>query len=133
MKTLVALTVAVTGIFGGAGAFAQTHHDSYRIAYESRDRDHGDRDHGDRLEWRINHLNRMVDHVRWEARRYHADWRVRRELQDISRDVDRLTRRYHSGDYNGWRLRRDVDQQRDRLHAIETRLRARSGDFYRWD
>jgi hypothetical protein len=75
----------------------------------------------------------MVDKVRWQARQYHADWRVRRDLQSISREVDRLTHRFHSGDYDRRRLRSEVDRLHDRLHAIEDRMHVRSHDIYRWD
>ena len=127
MKTLMVLAVAVAGTFTGATAMAQDYHRDYRVGYYSRDR------HDGGLERNVNHLDRMRDQVRAEARRYRADWNTRREVQNISREVDRVMRRYRSGDYDRSRLRRDVDRLHDRLHAIEQRLRVRPHDYYRWD
>ena len=68
MKKLIILTVAATGVFSGAAAIAQDYHrdyrNDYRVAYYSRDRHDG-------LERQINHLNRMLDHVRSQLQRYH--------------------------------------------------------------
>jgi len=61
--------------------------------------------HRDGADWRINRLNRMLQHVRWELSRYRGDWRLRRE----------------------------VDSLRAELHQIEVRLHVRGGDYYRWD
>jgi len=126
MKKLIILTVAATGVFSGAAAIAQDYRHDYRVAYYSRDRHDG-------LERQVNHLDRMLDHVRSQLRRYHGDWRVRRDVQQISREVDRVTHRYRSGDYNSWRLRQEVDRLHARLHAIEQRLQVRSRDYYRWN
>ena len=126
MKTLMVLTVALAGAFTGASALAQDYHRDYRVAYYSRDRQTG-------LERHINHLDRMRDHVRWEVRRYRADWQTRRDITNISREVDRVIHRYRAGDYNSGRLRREVDRLHDRLHAIEQRLHVRPHDYYRWD
>jgi hypothetical protein len=81
---------------------------------------------------RIDHLNRMLAHVRWELSRYRGDWRLRREVDRISGDVNRVNARYRRG-YDTWRLRREVDSLREQLHQIEVRLRVRGGDYYRWD
>ena len=130
MKKLIILTVAATGVLSGAAAIAQDYHrdyrNDYRVAYYSRDRHDG-------LERQVNHLNRMLDHVRSQLRRYHGDWRVRRDVQQISREVDRVTHRYRSGDYNSGRLRHEVERLHARLHAIEQRLQVRSRDYYRWN
>src|SRR5205085_9870332 len=111
MKTLI-LTFALAAAMSGATAFAQDyrHHDD-RASYSH--------DRRDSLERPINHLNRMLEHVRWQVRHDRADWRIRREIQNISREADRVNYRYRHGQYNGWRLRRDVDQLHDRLHAVE--------------
>jgi hypothetical protein len=75
----------------------------------------------------------MLDHVRWEVRRYRADWRTRCEIEDISREVNRVNWKLRNGDYNRYRLRREVERLHDRLHAIEERLHVQSRDYYRWD
>jgi len=59
----------------------------------------------DGLQRRIDRLNRMLQHVHWELSHYRGDWRLRRE----------------------------VDSLRYRLHQIEVQLHVRGGDFYRWD
>jgi len=125
MKKLILITalgIAVTG----ATAFGYAHRDTgYRGAYVNP--------HHDSLERQVNHLNRMLAHVRSRLSRYHADWRVRRDVQNISHEVSRVNSRYRSGEYNRPRLRSEVDRLHDRLHAVEQRLRIRNGDFYRWD
>jgi hypothetical protein len=49
------------------------------------------------LESRIDRLNRMLSHVRWELSRYRGDWRLRREVEGISSDVSRVNWRYRRG------------------------------------
>lgn len=126
MKNLIlALVVALTVSSATAYAYDSRYDDNRRVAYIGQRRDSLDR--------HFNHLNRMLEHVRWQVRHYRADWRIRREIQDISRDVDRVNYRYRHGQYNGWRLRSEVDRLHDRLHAVEQQLHVRSRDYYRWD
>lgn len=84
------------------------------------------------IERRVDRLNRMLSHVRWELSRYRGDWRQRREVNRIAADVNRVNWRYRHG-YDSWRLRREVDNLRAELHNIELRLHVRNGDYYRWD
>ena len=84
------------------------------------------------LDWRLDRLNRMLSHVRWEVNRYRGDWRLRREVERISGDVSRVNWRYRRG-YDTWRLRREIDSLRYQLHQIEVRLHVRGGDYYRSD
>jgi hypothetical protein len=106
------------------------------FAYDSRDSrydESGASSHGrEGLDWRINRLNRMLSHVRWELSRYRGDWRLRHEVERISGEVNRVNYRYRHG-FDSSRLRRHVDSLRVELHQIEVRLQVRSGDFYRWD
>ena len=125
MKTAI-LTIALATALTGATAVAQDYRYDHRsVAYYSSSRDSLDR--------HIDHLNRMLNHVRWEVRRYHADWRIRREVDQISREVDRVNYRFRHGSIRRWGLRHEVDRLHDRLHGIEQRLRVRSRDYYRWD
>jgi hypothetical protein len=125
MKTLV-LTIALATALSGATAFGyESHHDNDRVSY-SHDRREG-------LDRHVNHLNRMLQHVRWQLRQYRANWRIRRDVENISHDVDRVNRRFRNGDYNAPRLRQEVERLHERLHGVEERLQVRSGDFYRWD
>jgi hypothetical protein len=125
MKTRILVITVALALSGTAALAQQSDRDYHRVAYSTS--------RHDSLEGQIHHLNRMLEHVRWQARHYRADWRVRREVEDVSREVDRLNHRVRSNDYNGWRLRREVDRLHDRLHWIEERLHVRSRDIYRWD
>jgi hypothetical protein len=123
MKKLILIIVLGLGL-GGTSAFAYDYRYDNRAAYVSPGRSG--------LDWRINRLNRMLSHVRWELSRYRGDWRLRREVDRISSEVNRLNWRYRHGS-DSWRLRREVDSLRAELHQIEVRLHVRGGDYYRWD
>ena len=107
-----------------ASAFAYDYRHDTREAYVTPGRNG--------IDVRIDRLNRMLTHVRWQLNRYRGDWRLRREVDRISSDVNRVNARYRRG-YDTWRLRREIDSLREQLHQIEVRLRVRSGDYYRWD
>jgi len=125
MKTGI-LVIALALALSGTAAFAQqSDRDYHRVAYSTSRRDS--------LERQVNHVNRMLEHVRWQVRHYRADWRIRRNVQQISNEVDRLNHRFRGGDYDRRRLRSDVDRLHDRLHGIEQQLHVRSHDYYRWD
>jgi len=123
MKKLI-LVVTLGLILGTGSAFAYDYRSDTRVAYVSPGRN--------RLDARVERLNRMLSHVRWEVSRYRGDWRLRREVERISAEVNRVNWRYQRG-YDTWRLRREVDSLRAQLHDIEVRLHARGGDYYRWD
>jgi hypothetical protein len=125
MKKLVLVITLALGIVG-ASAFAADYRDDNRIAYSSDRR-------GGPLEYQINKMNRMLRHVQMEVRRYRGDWRLRREVAAISREVDRINWRYRRNQSDRYRLRREVESVRQRLRNIEARLHVRSGDFFRWD
>jgi len=61
-----------------------------------------------------------------------GDWRLRREVERISGEVNRVNWRYRH-EFDSWRLRRQIDSLRYELHQIEVRLHVRGGDYYRWD
>jgi hypothetical protein len=122
MKKLIVLIVLGLGL-GSVSAFAYDRDDN-RPGYVSQGRGG--------LEWRIDRLNRMLSHVRWELSRYRGEWRLRREVERISAEVNRVNWRSRHG-FDSWRLRRQVDSLRAELHQIEVRLHVRGGDFYRWD
>jgi hypothetical protein len=125
MKTTI-LILAITASLSGASALAyESRYDNQRAAYS------GDRH--DSFERHVQHLNRMLERVRWQLSRYHANWRVRRDVQDISREVDRVNWKFRKGNYGGRNLRGEVERLHDRLHNVEERLQVRSRDFYRWD
>ena len=106
-------------------AFGYEYRSENRYAYVSPGRKGG-------LDSRVERLNRMLSHVRWELSRYRGDWRLRREVERISADVNRVNWRYRRG-YNTWQLRREIDSLRYQLRQIEERLHVRGGDYYRWE
>jgi len=122
-KLTLILALGLTLVSGSAFAYDSRYQNHY--AYVSADRN-------SRLDSRIERLNRMLQHVRWEVSRYRGDWRLRREVERISSDVSRVNWRYRRG-YDNWRLRSEIDSLRAQLHRIEVRLNARGGDYYRWD
>lgn len=125
MKKLI-LSIALGVLVSGSTGYAyESRTEVRRVAHTEHRRDSLDR--------QIHHLNRMLAHVRSHVRRYRADWRARREVENIARETERVNRRFRSGDFNRQRLRSDVERLHNRLHAIETRLHFRSRDFYRWD
>ena len=123
MKKLLLITVLGLSL-GSVTAFAYDSRYENHTAYVSPGRSG--------LDWRIDRLNRMLNHVRWEVSRYRGDWRLRREVERISGDVNRVNWRYRHGSDRG-RLRREIDSLRSELHQIEVRLHVRGGDYYRWD
>src|ERR1700724_4712712 len=109
MKKLI-LVIALGLSLGSASAFAYDSRYDNRAAYVSQGRNG--------LEWRIDRLNRMLSHVRWELSRYRGDWRLGREVDRISGDVNRVNWRYRHG-LDSLCLRRQVDSLRNELHQIE--------------
>jgi hypothetical protein len=87
---------------------------------------------GGGIEPHVNHLNRMVGHVRWQLSRYHGDTSVRREFADIRRDVDRVNWTFKNGKYDRQKLRGEIDGLRGRLHQLEVRMHVRANDYYIW-
>lgn len=80
----------------------------------------------------INHLNRMVGHVRWELGRYRAGKGIWRDYAEIRRDVERINARYRTKNFDRREMRRSVDSAHSRLHDLEVRIKAKSNDHYRW-
>jgi hypothetical protein len=124
MKKLTLIIALGLGLVSASALGYDSHYEN-RSAYVSPTRNSG-------LDWRIDRLNRMLSHVRWELSRYRGDWRLRREVERISGDVSRVNWRYRRG-YDSSRLRREIDSLREQLHQIEMRLQVRGGDYYRWD
>lgn len=123
-KLLVLLLIGATSCVGTI--FAQNHDDN-RDSHFSSPWGHG----GD-LQSHINHLNRMVGHVRWQLTRYHPNSAMRSDFAEIRRDVDHVNWRFKNGRYDRGQLRHEIDSLRDRLHRLEVRMRVRSSDYYIW-
>jgi len=123
MKKLTLLIALVLGL-GSVSAFAYDYRHENHTGYVNFNR----RD----VDSRVERLNRMLSHVRWELSRYRAGWRLRREVDRISSDVSRVNARYRRG-YDSYRLRNEIDNLRAELRQVEVRLHSRSGDYYRWN
>jgi hypothetical protein len=125
MKKLTLLvTLGLSLISASAFAYDYGYRQDARTAYVTPGRN--------AIDARVERLNRMLTHVRWELSRYRGDWRLRREVEQISGDVNRVNSHYRRG-ADTWRLRREVDNLRERLHQIEVQLHVRGGDSYRWE
>jgi len=86
----------------------------------------------DRLDREINHLNRMLGHVRWEIGRYHANWQIRQDYARIRGEAERVNSRFQQRDFNRRELRREIARLHSDLHNLEVQLRARTWDYYSW-
>jgi hypothetical protein len=136
MKTKIGLIIALGLGLASTSAFAydrdehrDENRDDNRGGYSGER--HGDWErHGD-LERHINHMNKMLAHVRWELSNYRGDWRLRREVDRISEEVNRVNWRFEHRRNRG-DIRDDVQRLRRKLHRIEEQLHVRSRDFYRW-
>ena len=80
----------------------------------------------------INHINRMLAHVRSQMGRYGADWRTRREVRHISGEVNHVNWEYQTGRFGWYHLRGEIEHIHNELHNVELRLRFRPNDYYRW-
>ena len=123
MKKLTILIAIVLGV-GSLSASAYDYRRENRTGYVAINRSN--------LGARVEHLNSMLSHVRWELNRYRGNWRLRREVDRISAEVNRVNYRYRRGYDRSW-VRSEVDTLRAQLHQIEVRINSRSGDYYRWD
>jgi len=122
-----AILAALVLALGGTSGFA------YERTYSQYERHGSDTvANTGRLDGQVNRLNRMMEHVRGQVRRYHADWRLRREVEKLVTSVNRVNWRYRHG-YDRERLRREVYSLRSELHRIEEQLHVRRSDWYRWD
>ena len=98
--------------------------------YDRRDRV----ERGGRLQYEVDHLNRMLAHVDRELRTYRADRRIWSEYRHIRAEARDLNARFRRGEqyYDRWRVRSQIHHMHDELHQIEERLQARATDWYQW-
>lgn len=103
--------------------------------YEDARYDRQDRfERGGRLQYEVDHLNGMLEHVQRELRRYGADRHIWAEYQHIRTEAWRLNNQLRRGEqyYNRWRVRAQVQHMHDELHHIEEELHVRANEWYRW-
>ena len=84
------------------------------------------------LQGQVNHLNRMVGHVRWQFTRYHSDKAMQHEYWEIRHEIDQLNARFKKGGYDRGTMRRDIERLHGRLHDLEVRLQVKKNDYYHW-
>ena len=125
MKKLI-LVIALGLSLGSVSAFA--HEDEY--GYDQRSQYMPVRHNQTASE--INHINRMLGHVQRQMARYGADWRTRRAVGHISREVNHVNWEYQTGRFGWYHLRSEIEHIHNELHNVELRLRFRPNDYYRW-
>ena len=123
-RFLFILLIASSLAMGGVPAQAHQNRDNARSTYLWM--------RWGNLDEPVNHLNRMVGHVRWQLTRYHPDSSVRRDFAQIRREVDQVNVRFRSGHYDRRQMKTGIDRLHDRLHQLEERLHVRATDYYPW-
>ena len=153
------LTITAAAIMGVAGlAFTTSAHDpeendqqrvdprrTDETIYDPRgdDRQNYDRRNYDRqkdwdaiprLRRQVDHLNRMLDHVRAEMRDYGANRRIWAHYEHIRAEAWQLNNDFRRGVqyYDRRRLRAQIEHMHDELHSIEGQLHVRADRYYRW-
>ncbi|MBA2623412.1 MAG: hypothetical protein H0U88_07315 [Chthoniobacterales bacterium] len=87
-----------------------------------------------RLQREVDHLNRMMDHVRGKMRAYGAGPRIRRQYDHLRDEAYRLNNQFRRGEqyYDRRRVRAQIEHMHEELHEIEQNLHFRAQDMYRW-
>lgn len=96
---------------------------------------HSDReDRGNRLNYEVDHLNRMSAHVNRELRNYGAGRGLLRKYQHVQEEVSQLNNQFRRGEqfYNRRQLHAEVEHIHGELHGIEQALHVRANDLYQW-
>lgn len=89
---------------------------------------------GDGLGREVDHLNRMLQHVEREMRRYRADRHIRGEFQHLRAEAYQLDNQFRRGAqfYDARRLRAQIAHMHDELHHIEEELHVPVNEFFAW-
>src|SRR5256886_8745064 len=149
MKKIIAITAAA--IMGAAGlAFTASAHDPEETdqarvdprrtdetiyergpLYDDRRKDW---DAIPRLGRQVDHLNRMLDHVRAEMRAYGANRRIWSQYEHIRAEAWQLSNDFRRGVqfYDRRRLRAQIEHMHAELHSIEQQLHVRADRYYQW-
>ena len=125
MKKLTLVMLMVLGLAAGSNRL-------FAYDYESENRSDYRLARWDRLDWEINHLNRMLGHVRWEIGRYGASRQLRGDYFRIRKEAEHVNWKFQHGDFDKRWLRRQVARLRTDLHNLEIALHVRTWDYYRW-
>ncbi len=89
---------------------------------------------GSRIDYEVDHLNRMVRHVQQELRRYRANWQVRRQYQHLQAEAYQLNAQFRRGEqyYNRGRLLAQIEHMHGELHQIEQDLHVPVTAYFQW-
>jgi hypothetical protein len=124
-KLLVLFLIGSSAIAVALPLHAQEHRDAGGITY-------GLFGWGQGIEQHLDHLNRMVGHVRWQMGSYHADGAIRRDFEQIRREVNGVNERYRAGGKDRREVGRQIQDLHARLHQLEVRMRVPEKDCYNW-
>jgi hypothetical protein len=152
MKKIITITAAaimgMTGLAFTASAHDPEENDETRVdrrrtdetIYDTRDdRRVSDRqkdwDAIPRLRRQVDHLNRMLDHVRAEMRDFGANRRIWAHYEHVRAEAWQLNNDFRRGVqyYNRSRLRAQIEHMHAELHGIEEQLHVRADRYYRWN
>ena len=88
-----------------------------------------------RLRRQVDHLNRMLDHVRAEMRAYGANRRIWSQYEHIRAEAWQLNNDFRRGVqfYDRRRLRAQIEHMHAELHGIEEQLHVRADRYYQWN
>lgn len=151
MKKIITLTAATVLGVAGLALKATAHEPEERvetqrdqeIVYEDRDPRFDDRriferrkdpDPIGRINREVQHLNRMIEHVRGEMRSYGANRRIWYRYEHIRDEAYRLNSMFRRGVqyYDRSRIRAQIAHMHAELHQIELDLHVRAEGYYRW-
>ena len=129
-KSIISFSLAVLIAAGVANVSAQrtdARLDTAQIVNESRDYHHNDWQGGRdrRLGADIDRLNRRLQDVRYDLRRYNASRWLRNDFYRVEQRINRLTAEYRRGLRNRWELSRRAEELRSDLYRIQRDIRNR--------
>lgn len=86
------------------------------------------------MQGEVDHLNRMLAHVRNSMRRYGADRHAWQEYGHLQDEVRQINRQFRRGEqyYNRRRLRAQIEHMHDELHHLEEELKVPARFYYQW-
>ena len=125
MKKSVLIIVLGLGLgLASAPAFAYDYGQNNRFGYVSR---------SNRLDYRFGQVDRQLDRIRSQLRRSGADFRLRRDVNNLSREFDRVKWQFRAGTADQYRISRELERIRYELDRIQGRLSSRGDDYDRWN
>ncbi|HEV2096406.1 MAG TPA: hypothetical protein VGQ82_07880, partial [Chthoniobacterales bacterium] len=85
-----------------------------------------------RLRYEMDHLDRMLGHVRGELRAYRAGRQLWSQYGQARAEFAHLNSEFRRGTGSWRHIHGEIERLHARLHDLETRLRVRASDRYRW-